>query len=166
MKRVCLLTILLLAGCDEHAAKGDLSGFVAETLARPALPPEPLPVFSAYEGFTYTAAALRHPFQAIQGDGQGDSLDFPGNGQPRGLLEGADIARFTMVGWLSGRTGRYGLAKGEGGVHRVGVGDYLGTSRGRVVAIEEASIELLEVVPDGEGGWHERPRRLVLAVRP
>ena len=59
----------------------------------------------------------------------------------------------------------YGLVRGAGGVHRVKVGDYLGRNHGRIVSVDEAKIDVVEIVPDGEGGWLERPRSLTLKER-
>jgi type IV pilus assembly protein PilP len=47
-------------------------------------------------------------------------------------------------------------------VHRVRVGNYLGQSDGRIVAIREDGLEIVELIPDGSGGWLERPARLAL----
>ncbi len=55
--------------------------------------------------------------------------------------------------------------KGAGGVHRVRVGDYLGRNDGKVVGISEGKIDVIEIVPDGEGNWLERPRSLTLKER-
>jgi type IV pilus assembly protein PilP len=57
------------------------------------------------------------------------------------------------------------LISGAGGVHRVKVGDYLGRNHGRIVGIDEAKVDVVEIVPDGEGGWLERPRSLALKER-
>jgi len=54
---------------------------------------------------------------------------------------------------------------GAGGVHRVKVGDYLGRNHGKILAIDESKIDVMEIVPDGEGGWLERPRSLSLKER-
>jgi type IV pilus assembly protein PilP len=34
---------------------------------------------------------------------------------------------------------------------------YLGQSDGRVTSVSDGRIELVELVPDGAGGWLERP---------
>jgi len=70
-----------------------------------------------------------------------------------------------MVGTLANGDGRFALVKGGDGVHRVKVGDYLGRNYGRIVDITDAEVEVLEIVPDGEGGWLERPRSLNLKER-
>ena len=54
---------------------------------------------------------------------------------------------------------------GAGGVHRVKVGDYLGRNHGKILVIDDSKIDVMEIVPDGEGGWLERPRSLSLKER-
>jgi type IV pilus assembly protein PilOP len=49
-------------------------------------------------------------------------------------------------------------------VYRLAVGDYLGRDHGRVTAIDERHLELVELFPDEQGAWLERPRTLVLNV--
>ena len=46
--------------------------------------------------------------------------------------------------------------------YRVRPGGYLGQSDGRVTAVFEDRVELIELVPDGAGGWLERPATLAL----
>ncbi len=70
-----------------------------------------------------------------------------------------------MVGTLSNQEGTFALVRGAGGVHRVKVGDYLGRNDGKIVSISEGKIDVVEIVPDGEGGWLERPRSLTLKER-
>ena len=70
-----------------------------------------------------------------------------------------------MVGTLANDSGTFALISGSSGVHRVRVGDYLGRNHGRILAIDEAKIDVVEIVPDGEGGWLERPRSLSLKER-
>jgi type IV pilus assembly protein PilP len=71
-----------------------------------------------------------------------------------------------MVGTLSQRNSLFGLVRDkEGGVHRVQRGDYMGTDHGRISRISEASIDLIEIVPDGVGGWVERERTVSLGTQ-
>jgi type IV pilus assembly protein PilP len=70
-----------------------------------------------------------------------------------------------MVGTLSDDTGRFALITGAGGVHRVKVGDYLGRNDGKIVSISDSQVDVIEIVPDGEGGWLERPRSISLKER-
>ena len=46
--------------------------------------------------------------------------------------------------------------------YRVRPGSYMGQSDGRVTGVFEDRIELVELVPDGAGGWLERPATVAL----
>jgi len=69
-----------------------------------------------------------------------------------------------MVGTLQGASGSlFALIQDEvGGIHRVRAGNYMGQNYGRVIGVNETRIELIEIVPNGRGGWVERPRSLTL----
>ena len=162
--------VLVLAGCGVSNDFSDLQNYMDEVRARPKGSIEPLPKFQPYEAFTYSAAAMRSPFQppvkidlARQQKGSKDIK--PDEARVKQFLEGFNIETFEMVGTLSNEGGMFALVRGAGGVHRIRVGDYLGRNNGRIVAINENAIEVVEVVPDGEGGWLERPRSLALKER-
>ncbi|HAW24859.1 MAG TPA: pilus assembly protein PilP, partial [Pseudomonas sp.] len=128
------------------------------------------PAFLPYEAFTYSAASLRHPFQPpmkidLTQRQKGTKDIRPDETRVKQFLEEFNIENFVMVGTLAKGEGNYALIKGGDGVHRVKVGDYLGRNHGRIVEISEAEVDVLEIVPDGEGGWLERPRSLTLKER-
>jgi type IV pilus assembly protein PilP len=50
----------------------------------------------------------------------------------------------------------------DGLVHRVLPGSYVGQNDGRVVSITPTRISVIEIVPDGVGGYIERPAALAL----
>lgn len=161
---------MTLAGCVGGDDFSDLQAFMEQERARPKGSIEPLPKFQPYEAFTYGAAALRSPFQppikidlASQQKGSKDIK--PDEARVRQFLEGFNIETFEMVGTLANEGATYALVRGAGGVHRVKVGDYLGRNHGRVILINEAKVDVVEIVPDGEGGWLERPRSLSLKER-
>ena len=165
------LVLGMLAGCDAGADFQDLQAYMDEVRAKPKGSIEPTPSFAPYEAFTYSVAALRHPFQrqikSEAAERLGGARDVkPDETRPPQFLEGFNIETFTMVGTLGGSTGTYALVSDANGVHRVKVGDYLGRNHGRIVEIGEAEISVLEIVPDGEGGWLERPRSLALKESP
>jgi type IV pilus assembly protein PilP len=168
---VCLsFFAVCLAGCGGESGFSDLQEYMDDVRSRPKGAIEPLPKFQPYEAFAYGAAALRSPFQppikidmSVQQKGSKDIK--PDESRVRQFLEGFNIENFEMVGTLEGVGGVFGLVRGAGGVHRIKVGDYLGRNHGRVVLIDEAKIDVMEIVPDGEGGWLERPRSLTLKER-
>lgn len=161
---------LLLAGCGFGNDFGDLQAYMDEVRVRPKGSIEPLPKFQAYEAFTYSASALRSPFQPpsklelVQRQ-KGSKEIKPDETRVKQFLEGFNIEAFEMVGTLSNGGGLYALVSGAGGVHRIKVGDYLGRNDGRIVSIDDAVVEVVEIVPDGDGGWLERPRSITLKER-
>ena len=87
----------------------------------------------------------------------------PDTNRVKQFLEQYPIASLAMVGTLSQGQRLYALIRdAEGGVHRVQNGDYMGTDHGRVPRIQESELELIEIVPDGTGGWVERARTVSL----
>ena len=164
------LLLLSLTACDSSGDFADLQAYMNEVRARPKAPIEPLPKFQPYEAFTYSAAAMRSPFQPpvridLQQRQKGSAQIKPDESRPRQFLEGFNIEVFQMVGLLANGNGRFALVDGAGGVHRIKVGDFLGRNHGRIVGINDDRVEVVEIVPDGEGGWLERPRTLTLKER-
>lgn len=168
---VGLLAVLVsgLTGCDGDSF-ADLQTYMDEVRAQPRGKIEPMPKEVIYEPFTYRASSLRSPFQppvkmelAHQERGRTDIK--PDETRVREFLEGFNIESFVMVGTLANKGGSYALIRGGDGVHRVRVGDYMGRNHGRIVSITADAIEVIELVPDGEDGWLERPRTLALQER-
>ncbi|MDR9423778.1 MAG: pilus assembly protein PilP [Marinobacter sp.] len=165
---VCLAS--LLTACSQGDGFSDLDKFMADTRAKPRGHVEPLPEFQAYEAFSYSAADMRPPFeppievQLTAIDKQPASEVEPDLDRPREVLENHDLSSLEMVGTLQGTEGTlFALVRdGEGAVHRVSKGNYMGRNYGRIVGVTETRIELIEIVPNGQGGWVERPRSLSL----
>ncbi|MGE7958120.1 pilus assembly protein PilP [Pseudomonas sp. NPDC089530] len=171
MKRIHGLMLVLiavgLAGCGGDDDFSDLDAYMNEARSRPPGEIEPMPVFGSYPTFIYDASPLRSPFQpAVRVDLAGRRMGAPGvrpdPNRSKAFLEGFSIEQFEMVGTLSNASGVFALLRGAGGVHRLKVGDYLGRNEGRIVAISESQVEVVEIVPDGAGAWLERPRTLPL----
>lgn len=173
MKIYKVLAVLILSslyGCGSSGDFTDLQAYMDEVRNRPKGEIEPLPKFMPYESFAYSAAALRSPFQQpikleISSREKGSKNIKPDETRTRQFLEGFNIETFSMVGTLANDAGAFALVNGAGGVHRIKVGDYLGRNHGRVITVDESKIDVIEIVPDGEGGWLERPRSLPLKER-
>jgi type IV pilus assembly protein PilP len=165
-----VVSLIGLSGCGAGHDYADLQAYMDEVRARPKGSIEPLPKFQAYESFTYSAASLRSPFQPpvkvdMASRQKGTKDVKPDESRTKQFLEDFNIESFQMVGTLANDSGVFALVSGAGGVHRVKVGDYLGRNHGRILAIDESKIDVVEIVPDGEGGWLERPRSLSLKER-
>jgi len=163
------LTLLMgLAGCTRGVTStpGDapnLETFVAEVKARPAPPLDPLPVMQQFETFEYAAQTLRDPFSTAftdQSDGGGPR---PDSARRKQTLEQFPLDSLDMVGTLGRGGNLVGLVMAPDKVtYRIRPGAYMGQADGRVTAVYEDRIELVELVPDGAGGWLERPATLAL----
>ena len=156
-----------LSGCEAGDDYDDLDAYISEMRLLGPGRIEPTPVFRSYPTFTYNAANLRSPFSpqistepAARRKGSHDVRPDPD--RVRQYLEGFNIEQFEMVGTLSNATGSYALLRGAGGVHRLKVGDFLGRNDGRIVAISSSQVDVVEIVPDGQGAWLERSRTIPL----
>ncbi len=158
--------VLLLGGCSSKDS--DLERFISETRQQSGGAVEPLPEVKPYESFTYSAATMRSPFMP---GGSGASSAGPGGGpsvrpdqrRNREFLEQFSLDTLKMVGTLRIEARTYGLVQTKDGlVHRVLPGNYMGQSDGKVVDISASKISVVEIVPDGLGGYMERPAALAL----
>jgi type IV pilus assembly protein PilP len=78
-------------------------------------------------------------------------------------LEAYTLDTLSMVGSIGTGPGLSALVLAPDKVtYRVRPGVYLGQSDGRVVAVSGNRIELVELVPDGNGGWLERQAVIAL----
>lgn len=162
---LCLLVVLLLTGCTGDTGRADLDRYMAEVRARPIGEIEPVPEFAPYQYFSYGASGLRSPFEAPKKVLERKKVATgvkPDPNRIKEYLEQFDIASFTMVGTISNNQSLWGLLRGEDGIHRVKVGDYLGRNHGRITQVDPGEIQLLEIMPVGPGHWVERPRRIPL----
>lgn len=117
------------------------------------------------QSFVYNASGLRDPFQplALHVDhAPGRAAVAPDLSRPRGALESLSVDQFDMVGTLSRGARIFALLRQASTVHRLAVGDYLGPDHGRITAIHDGHVELVELFPDEQGAWLERTRTLEL----
>jgi type IV pilus assembly protein PilP len=170
VKRIYLPFLLIaafLTGCVD-GSHSDLKSWMGEVKARPKGKIEPIPVFEPYHAFSYSATALRGPFDIPIKISEISSLlpsqDVkPDENRPKEFLERFNIESLVLVGTLEQHGQLWSLINdGEGGVHRVKLGNYLGRNHGRIVETTEIYISVVEIVPNGLGGWIERPKTIKL----
>ncbi|WP_339645291.1 pilus assembly protein PilP [uncultured Porticoccus sp.] len=160
---------VLLSGCSGDKSYNDLQNYMQEIKSRPVGEIEPLPTFRSHKTFRYGAIAMRSPFDAPLIAGSAESVagkstvEPPSENRKKEYLESFNFAALSMVGILSRKGQMWSLINdGSGGIHRVTVGNYLGKNYGRITAISNAKVDVIEIVPDGKGNWVERPRTLGL----
>jgi type IV pilus assembly protein PilP len=162
---VCTMVACLSAGLTAcSSADDELTRFIETTKHEPGGRVQPLPEVKPYETFVYAAASMRSPF--LPG-GSGNSSGFaglrPDSKRNREFLEQFSLDTLKMVGTLKLGGRMFGLVQTKDGlVHRVSDGNYLGQADGKITEITPAKIALTEIVPDGLGGYMERPAALGL----
>jgi len=164
-----LLLPLLLVGCSSGDQFADLRAFMAEVESRPRGQIAGLPEFEPYQPFTYGAANRRSPFEPPvvappKTEEQRRNIGVkPPQNHVKQYLERFNLAALSMVGTLQQDNQTWALIQDNtGGVHRVTVGDFMGTQWGQIESIDDARIDITEIVSDGSSGWLRRPRTLEL----
>lgn len=159
-----LLIALLLSACSHN--RDDLEEWMAQARAQRGAALEPLPVLRTFEPYEYDAFHLRDPFtiwddeDARTSSAAGPRPDPSRRKEP---LEAFPRDALAMVGTIGMVGDMYGVIKAPDGiVYRVRPDNYLGQSEGRIVGIYEDRIELVELIPNGVGGWIEQPARIPL----
>lgn len=177
MIRVIFSSILLgslsmLTACSGGSGYADLDAFMKQADQKPGGKIEPLPEIIVYKAFTYSEAGSRAPFvppaQVVMNDiqiSQDQSNVKPDLDRPKEVLEYYQIGQLRLVGTLQRNdspTLWALVSDNEGGVHRVKSGQFMGKNHGKVVEVYEDRVDLIEIVPNGNGGWIERPRTVGL----
>lgn len=161
---VVLLGASLLAACG--GSMSDLEEWVAEVKSRKSTAIEPIPQIKQYEAFTFVPADRRDPFKPIEPREQqsADSGLRPDINRNKEPLEEFPLDALRMVGTIGALGRTYALIKApDGVVHRVTIKDHMGLNYGEITQIAETEVTLMELVPDGFGGWVQRPATLALA---
>jgi len=165
-----LLTLLLTA-CGVTSGTADLKQFVDGVMSQPRGVIEPLPVFEPYEAFSYSAAGLRSPFDLpvnldeVVRDITPNADIQPDLNRSKEQLEHYSLGSFSMVGTIKREDDQlWALVSVPGnGIHKVKENYFMGQNHGKVMRVSSQRIDIIEIVPNGVGGWLERPRSLVLA---
>lgn len=152
---------IFLAACADPLA--DLRVEIEKAKARPGGRIEPLPEVRPYVSVEYTMSEQRSPFVAGSNLEVGGGLR-PDSDRPREYLEQFPLDTLRMVGTLKLGGVQYGLVQTKDGlIHKVVTGNHIGQNDGRIETIDEANIGLVEIVPDGLGGYVERQAALALS---
>lgn len=157
-----LASALLLTACTK--GDSDLREWLNVVKNRPAPPLDPLPVIEEPPVLVYSPDGLRDPFgkppmNRMASTG-GPSPDLNRRRQP---LEAFTLDSLSMVGTIGSGPGLVGLVLAPDKVtYRVQPGAYIGQSDGRVLSVTPYQIDLVELVPDGSGGWLEREAHIAM----
>jgi len=176
-----LIGCVSLAGCG-GGSMDDLRGYVAEVKTRKSTRIEELPPIEPYIVYNYPcdgSIACADPFEPffLEPPNPCPTPDAPGceravsdNGispdfdRNREELESYPLDGLRMMGTLEKSEQFWGIIRDPDAIiHRVQVGNYMGQNHGKITNITEDKIEILEIIPDGRGGWEERSAQIALA---
>ena len=169
-RSVLVLPVLLLLGACGGGDMADLESYVAEVKTRKGQRIEPLPEIRVPEIFAYQMQDRVDPFRPFTDEAREEVASAPSKGvapptnHVREELEQFPLDTLRMVGTLEKDAQSWGLVTApDGAVHRVQPGNYAGKNYGKITLVAEDRVELVEIVPDGLGGWQERQARLDLS---
>lgn len=142
MKRLLILLTLAVSACG--APRESVQDFVANAgtglHGSVQAPPEP----PRYEAATYDAFDLRDPFIAPRKE-PAPRPDM----QRRDPLEAYSLETLRMVGTIRKSGSVFALVRAPDGlVHQVRTGNRMGRNFGRITAVSETAITLVELAPD------------------
>jgi len=154
-----IATTLLLGGCGSDMS--DLEQWVTDEKAKRVPFRDDLPEIKPHDPFDYAAQNLRSPFMpAVQQERRAAATGAgpkPIENRNREHLENYSLDSLTMVGSLNQKgLGSALVQTPDGLIHRVQLGNYIGENDGRVVAIDDSAVQLIELIPNGIGGYVER----------
>jgi type IV pilus assembly protein PilP len=155
---------LLLSGCSRDMR--DLETWVAEVKARKSTQIDPIPQMKPYEAYAYVDENRRDPFAASSGEGRPNAAGEltalrPDLNRSREPLEEFPLDALRLVGVVTFNARTYAMVRAPDSViHRVSIGDHMGQNYGRINKVSEAEVRLTEIIPDGFGGYLERPAAL------
>jgi len=165
-----LLLASTLSACTGNPT-ADLETYVEDVKSQQKSSIEPLPEFEPFKSYEYTAGELRDPFTppvfshapatVAQATGSGIKPDFD---RPTEPLEEYPLDSLRMVGTLEQHEQTWALILDtDDTIHRVQSGNYLGQNHGKIIRVTEFEVELTEIIPDGLGGWMERPASIAIS---
>jgi type IV pilus assembly protein PilP len=164
-----LLLVGLLASCggEEHRdLKEELANLTKDMRGRV----EPLPQVKPYEPVPYTAEGQVDPFRperievaaAGRAASASTSLIEEQKKRPPEPLEAFPLESIQMLGTITQHKETFALVKAGPNLYRVRKGNYMGQNFGVITEIDEAQINLKELVQDSTGDWVERMSALQL----
>lgn len=161
------LALASLVGCTRGTA--DVHQWVAQQKAQKGKPLPPPPVIKTFETFIYKDQGKRDPFavgvtaQEMQHQANGPH---PDRNRPQQPLEAFALDSLQMVGTIGTGKHMIALIQDPGKkIHRVRANQYMGQNYGRVTHIHGDSVDLVELVPNGNGGWMERKASIALSTQ-
>ena len=162
------MAVLLLAGCGDSGI-AEVKSWMADVRRETRAIVPKLSAPKQFIPFTYDKKDAMDPYNpgklqnalAKTQQRSANSLA-PDTERRREALEAYPLDSLKMVGTLQKAGLSYALLQADKIIYHVRVGSYVGQNIGKVMRIDEATVELKEVVQDAAGDWVERTAKLEL----
>jgi type IV pilus assembly protein PilP len=171
MKRslpILCASLLLLQGCYDDLT--DIQQFMNTVKTSTPAKIPPLPEVKEFVHISYKSAQSRSPFSAPRPEAvqekyaQIQDCLSPDPARRKEPLEKYALDNLKMRGTLGDENDIWALIEAsDKTLHRISKNNYIGLFHGRVINVDPAQVELLELIPDGAGCWKERTTVLPMA---
>ena len=151
-----------LTGCFDDVS--DINEFMAKVDRDTPRGIEPIKEVREFAHIGYDSEQIRDPVSKPKAEAVQDKLAQmqdclqPDHKRSKEALELYALTNLTMKGTMGYQDDPWALieAVSDGSLHRVSVGNFMGLFRGRITAVNNTQIQLIEMVPDGTGCFKER----------
>lgn len=154
------IVLLGLNACDKSTNRQDLELFVSEIKSKPKNDIDKLPEEQKTTIVKYLGINKRSPFvtsdQYVRSQvGESNSTNKPDISRAKEVLENYKLRTLKMVGTLKKSDGTYwALILDENNIiHKVKVGNYIGSNFGKITKVSDKEIEINELISDSLGSW-------------
>ncbi len=163
----CIAT--MLSACNNQADLSDLKAYITEIKIHASGQIEDLPPRQFYQAFGYPENN-KDPFDSTAIQSKKIKVEVPrvkgiviNSQRKREFLESFSLESLKMLGTIQYQQRQWGLLKStDNQVHRVKVGDYVGSNHGKIIKITTEYIQLLELIPNDTGAYKQRDNQIYL----
>ncbi len=162
-----LLIVAGLAGCSDNGV--ELQQWMQETKQATKVSIPKLSEPKKFIPFLYDSKRSIDPYNPskllvalARAQGNSNSMLKPDMERRREPLESFPLDTLKMVGTMAKPGAMYALLQADKAVFQVKVGNYVGQNFGLITKINDAGVELKEIVQDASGDWVERQAKLEL----
>jgi len=159
----------MLSACGQGGDISDLRDFTENAFKDHTPEVDPLPALQPQAIFIYTASALTDPFdrenlkEKIEEVPTSGGADAPDRSRRKEPLEAFPIDALKMVGLLNQDGENWAVVRApDNTVHRVRRGNYMGVNYGEILAVNDNTVEVSELVRNPVGQWERKEASLIL----
>jgi type IV pilus assembly protein PilP len=165
-----LLSITFVMGCAPKL--DDLQAYTQSVKDRTTPQIEPYPEFKTHPPFSYSASAMRSPFEQPQRNTAPVSKPSmencyqPNFQRPKEALEAYGVDALSLSGNFEVSGVQWALIRSNDGVlHKARIGSRIGLFYGKITQIGSDSITIEQSLPDGAGCWQRKTTTMTTASK-